>query len=132
MNTHLFHWGLTDNNLCTFCNKVKEMYTHLFIMCDHVQDLWLAAEEIMQTYDHEPINFVTDMVMWNRLIVDNPKSVKNLICLVVMQYIYRSRRLKNNVSVAQMKNEITSIKNIEKFIAKKNQKISTHNAKWGM
>ena len=39
-NVHLKHWGKVENDLCTFCEKDRETYLHLFIFCEHVEKIW--------------------------------------------------------------------------------------------
>ena len=129
-NVHLFHWGMVSSNLCSFCNLAKETYCHLFIQCPKVQAIWLEIEVFMNKFTKDNINFGLDTVICNRIIGDKPQHVKNFVCLVVKQYIYRQRCLERELSVHELKCYIKKIRNIECYIATKNNKMSVHEKKW--
>ena len=57
--------------------------------------------------------------------------VANFMCLVVKQFIYRQRCLKENLHFPIIKKLILNIENIEKYIAVKNGKEQRHIQKWG-
>ena len=130
-NVHLFRWGLAESNVCTFCKCEKETYVHLFVYCQCVRDLWVNVEQTMSIVGGlEPIHFDTDTVMWNRVIRNNAEHVKNLICLVTKQYIYRKRCQSSTPEFHELKQIIFNIRAIERYIATKNNKLSKHNKKW--
>ena len=87
-NIQLVHWGVKSTNLCSFCELQRESYTHLFVKCEYVKELWLKVEPLMDCFSKDKISFDVDAIMCNRLITTNPAHVKNLICLIVKQYIY--------------------------------------------
>ena len=57
-------------------------------MCQHVQTLWISLEEYVMTYSWEEIDFDIRNVMFNKLI-PQVGHIKNFLCLVTKQYIYR-------------------------------------------
>ena len=128
-NVHLFHWKIKETNLCSFCNKAKEMPIHLFIMCDRVQQIWIDVEEYMLKYDDKPIRFDKNSVIFNR-IAENPSNIKNFICLVVKQYVYAQRCLGLIPKTLGVIRHIKNQENIEKYIAVKNNKLHKHLTKW--
>ena len=129
-NVHLYRWGKISNNLCSFCQKNAETYVHLFITCSEVRKIWLEMEIFMEAFSKAKIHFDVDTVMVNRLI-DSPKGhIKNFICLVIKQYIYRQRCLGKTLSSEELKYYILSIANTEKYIATKNNKLAKHERKW--
>ena len=67
MNTHLYQWGMTETNLCTFCNQAKETYTHFFVMCPEVQEMWKKTERLMMTFSQEDITFGIDEIIFNKV-----------------------------------------------------------------
>ena len=130
-NVHLEKWGMMESNMCTFCHKEKETYLHLFIYCQYARELWLKCEEYVDQYvNQDEVNFNPLSVITNRLIESNSRHVKNFICLIVKQYIYRKRCLKEMPNVNELINNILHIKNIEKYIATKNNRINRHLKKW--
>ena len=129
-NVHLHKWLMAESELCSFCNLEKETYTHLFIFCPKTAELWLYVEELMNNFSPECINFGVDMVLWNRIVCDKPGHIKNFICLVTKQYIYRQRCLGKPLCKYELKHLIYQVKNIEKYIAVKNGRIVQFNKKW--
>ena len=87
-NIHLKHWGMLESDLCTFCKKVRETVTHLFVQCEVVCEIWLRIEPWLVEFLKEKINFGINTVISNRL-VDNPAHVINFIGLVFKQYVYQ-------------------------------------------
>ena len=128
-NVHLFRWGMRKDNLCTFCHQQKESYSHLFVMCSKVQPIWIRLEELMSRFDSTAITFNVYSVITNTLI-NNIKNVKNFLCLLTKQYIYRKRCFSENPSYEQLESLIWQMKNIERFNAIKNNQEHKHFAKW--
>ena len=84
----------------------------------------------MLTFSEEPICFEEGTVLWNRLVPNNSKHVKNFLCLVTKQYIYRQRCLGKSLQYQELLASIIKLRNIEKYIAMKNNRLSKHNKKW--
>ena len=130
-NVHLKHWNIKDTNLCTFCGQEKETYLHLFIFCKYVQELWCSIEKFMdQEMGPEQIYFDTDTVFWTRIVPGNASHMKNFVCLIVKQYIYKKRCTDGKLSYRELRQNIAYIHSMEKFIATKNNKLARHNKKW--
>ena len=70
-------------------------------------------------------------MFWNSLIEGQPNDVKNFCCLILKQYIYRQRCLKQQLSFQELKTIIFNIRGIEKYIAKQNNRLTKHYNKWG-
>ena len=130
-NVHLFRWQLRNNNLCSFCNKDKESYAHLFVMCECVQNIWVKLEQYMHSdLTTEKINFNCNAVIFNKLIEGKAGNVKNFLCLVTKQYIYAQRCLGKMPNYNELIAKIRQIKNMERYIAIKNNKLRKHQQKW--
>ena len=39
-NIQLYKWGISDTDMCTFCNSSKETVNHLLYECKYVEPLW--------------------------------------------------------------------------------------------
>ena len=83
-----------------------------------------------ENFSREKIYFDIDTVLWNRLIPTKANHVKNFVCLLVKQYIYRQRCLGKNLSTIELRKHVLHVKNMEKYIATKNHKLSKHQKKW--
>ena len=84
----------------------------------------------MNEFHTEPIHFSIDTVLYNRIIRDKSIDVKNLICLMAKQYIYRQRCLGRQIEPREFKFIVYDNRNMEKFIAMKNNKLNKHMRKW--
>ena len=129
-NAHLYRWKIKNDNLCTFCSKEKETYTHLFVMCEKVHELWIQLERLMLKTNNDEIQFNVENVLFNR-IAKSSRSVKNFLCLITKQYIYRQRCYQAVPSFIELRNIIFNVKNTEMYIARKNDKMKKHVKKWG-
>ena len=129
-NVHLSRWGKLDTDKCSFCGKQIENYTHLFVMCEKIRDIWIKIEEKMYEYNSQDIEFNVASVMWNRLVKNDPKNIKNFICLLFKQYVYRQRCLGETPDCNQFFNIISVNGSVERFIAKGNNKLDQHIKKW--
>ena len=85
----------------------------------------------MMDFDSTKIKFDIEAVLWNRIIPKPAKHIKNTICLLVKQFIYRQRCLQKDISIVQFKKHVYNIKGYEKYYALKNNKINKHLRKWG-
>ena len=129
-NIHLKHWKKCEIDTCSFGCADRETYSHLFVMCEKVQNLWIQIDEMMEDFSKDPITFNIENVLWNLIIPNNPKHVKNLICLITKQYIYRQRCLQKHLTFYKLRSIIYSTRNMEKYIAIKNNKVVKFNKKW--
>ena len=129
-NVQLKRWKIKQLENCTFGCQEKETYLHLFIFCTYVRKLWLELESFMdQEFGPKPINFSVETVMSNKLIED-PKNIKNFICLLCKQYIYRQRCFDKKLFFSELKQLIFQIRNIEKYIPIENNCYRKHVRKW--
>ena len=129
LNTHLQKWGLRENNLCTFCEKYTETYTHLFYYCEKVQELWWQISNFVGQFATVDLNISPKTVMFNK-ITEKSTHVLNFICLLFKQYIYRKRCENKELKAREIKLQILSMQNLELYIAKSNNNVSKHNRKW--
>ena len=128
-NKHLCKWKMRDNSLCTFCGEEKETYVHIFVMCNQVRQLWIDIEIYMESLNTEPIEFNQENVISSNL-TKKRKNIKNFICTLAKQYIYRKRCNQQLPKSNELINEIAKLERIELFIAKKNGKEHQHFKKW--
>ena len=68
--------------------------------------------------------------MLTNSLVEDPKNIKNTICLIAKQYIYRQRCQKKAISLLEIKSIVWKTQDIEKYIAIKNENIDKYNKKW--
>ena len=129
-NIHLKRWKMKESDECSFCGEQRETYLHLFVFCDKVRDLWIKLERFLCGFRETEINFNSQNVIFNSLVEDDAEHVKNFICLVTKQFIYRQRCLHKTLNFKELKAYVLNIKSMEKYIAIKNNRISKHVKKW--
>ena len=128
-NVHLHHWRKRETNLCTFCNNVKESYTHLFCTCPKVLEIWNLLTDFMLTYNKTPTSLEKSDIICNS-IAEPRQNVKNFICLIAKQYIYRQRCFGHTLQIAELIALIQRVKNIEKYNAIRKGNLIYHVKKW--
>ena len=107
----------------------SETYSHLFVTCPVVEPIWIKIEEYMNSFNKEQIHFSVDTVICNHL-VPSPRNIKNSICSYFKQYLYRKRCFKELPSFEEFVHVIQQTRNIEAYIAKKNNNFNKHLKKW--
>ena len=129
-NEKLFQWKIIDTPNCQFCDKEVETYLHLFVYCKNVQPFWVKVEEFMHTFNKDAIIFSEYNIFWNRFVKEPKTHIKNVICLLAKQYIYRQRCWKKQLNIKEFIAIVFKIKNYEKYYAIMNSKLSKHQRKW--
>ena len=129
-NIHLKHWKIRGSDMCSFCGLERETYSHLFVLCPTVIQLWDEIEIcITSKFGQEPIKRTVKDILFNEISV-KITDVRNFICLVTKQYIYRQRCLTKELNAHELIQYIYNVRNTEKYIASKNNNILKHKKKW--
>ena len=128
-NISLYNWNMKESKICDRCEKEDETYIHLFIMCQKVKPFWLKVKEFMKEFSEESIVFSTDTVIANKLVL-NPGNIKNFICLMAKQYIYKQRCLREKISYKGFIKQVCRVKAMEKYYATKNNRLKKYQVKW--
>ena len=81
----------------------------------------------MSEISNEPIDFSVQNVLWNGLVSHDKYHVKNFICLLTKQYIYRQKCFKKPLSIQEFVNHVYRIRNIERYNALIQGKLKKHN-----
>ena len=71
-------------------------------------------------------------MFWNRLILDDPGHIKNFLCLITKQYIYRQKCCGKKLEFFELRLIIYQLQNVEKYIAIKNNRLQKHLCKWNI
>ena len=127
-NTFLCKIGITDSELCTFCNVYPEPLNHLFWECEYTSEIW---EEI-----HEWIKELSGIdIYMNKIDIVIGKHYKccntlNLLICLVKKHIYRKRCLNQIPSFQGAKYEILYYYECEKYIYRKNCEMDKFEKRW--
>ena len=131
LNTHLFRWGIKENNLCSFCQKGEESIVHLFVECEEVRYLWHDVFLWLErTFSYTP-TWDRESLLWNNP-PNNEFPAVRFILLTTQQYVYRQRCRGESLLFHNLKAEIISLRNVEKYLAVKNDKLSVYEKKWSV
>ena len=128
-NIQLVKWGKAVDNKCVMCHREEESYSHLFVNCEKIEQVWTECKTIATEYTREQLVFNERNIMFNS-VAKHPKNVANFIVLLLKIYIYRCRCLGTVPNRFQFKAEVHRTRNIEKYIAQKNGNMDKYRAKW--
>ena len=131
-NIQLCAWGICESDTCSFCTNERETVIHLLIECICVQELWKE----LWNYIEESYGISTDILnisgkgIISGQVHERKNHLINFLVLIVKQYVYRQRCLKQPLNFQNVKGIIRKIESIEKYIAVKNDRVRSHNIKW--
>ena len=126
----LYRVGITNSNVCTFCNCDKETVEHLFIKCDIKKTFWEKYSEWRYNASRKPENLTTENIMLGISISELP--VEENLCLIYAKYfIYGCKYREQKPSFSNFIKYLESKHNVEMYIAKKNNQIEEHRKRWG-
>ncbi len=117
------------NENCTFCGTHVETVIHTLWECQVAQHIWQNLKDWLNQKSNVNIVFTVENIIFNNVITKDPIDCINTITLVVKQYLYSTRCLKELPNFYALKQKINNTYNIEKYIAISMGKIEKHNDK---
>jgi hypothetical protein len=127
---NLFKWGIKDNDLCTFCEEEIEDIKHIFLDCEIIKIFWNKLKSWLKKKLSLVIDFKAEDLLFGSLHED--LLLIDMIFLVAKQYIYSCKHEETYPKMHVFEKKIYNIKNIERDIAIKNNKLQNFLTKWGM
>ena len=100
---------------------------HLFFYCEKSANIWENFEKFCDKYCKCP-KLSLENVLFNK--TGNKINIISCLILIVKQYLYRQRCLKQEPNFYEVKSMVYKFENQEKYIATKNGTLSKHYAKW--
>ena len=128
INSKLYKWKIKDSPLCDLCKKEQETYSHLFCKCEKVQSLWKGIEEWTQQNTGLRLETTPTTIIFGTF----NTRVLDLILNATKFYIYYCKMKKTLPQAEELIRRIEEIRNIEKYIAKKNNNIRVYEKKWNL
>ena len=126
-NTFLERAGLSDSNLCTFCQAAPETPGHLFVKCQTVQRFSRKIQALLR--HRHGIDVSHEQIL--RIFPENDeRKIVGLIMIIAIQCIWLARL---DERVPEEKHFESALKNhyrIEKHISKMNGTDDRWNVKW--
>ena len=129
-NIQLEKWNILPSSNCSFCKMEEETVMHLMFSCIEVQKIW---QDLVAFLEQEYEGIVIEMTLLKVLknqICTIKAHVANFLCLITKQYLYNQRCLKKQLAFPVLKAYILKVRNIEKYIAIKNNKEWLFVKKW--
>lgn len=133
-NCHLYRWKIRSDELCSFCNRERESYKHLFFECSWVRPILNNLEHwfylLIDDHNHE-ILLNVQTILFNSVML-KPSHIFNYVILIAKYYIYTCRCANRKPNFVGVKEKIESMYKVEEFIAKKENKWNRHVRKWNI
>ena len=131
-NIQLHKWGIIDSSICRLCKEQEESVMHAMFGCKEIRDIWdQLVNHFQGRFPGLVVKINATNILFNE-ICDPKKHVVNFMCLIAKQYIYRCRCLGEKPTLIALVAQIRSVENVEKFIAKKNNKLHVHERNWNV
>ena len=119
-NVNLFHFGIKDTKLCTFCNVENETKQHLFYECDSIVSILHWFNEFIEQN--------LSMTTWITSNLGYP--ILNTLSLIAKYFVYTKKCLNERPELAAFLAQVKQIKNLEERIARQKDKLAIHERKW--
>ena len=124
----LLRFGFVADNLCSFCQQGTETYSHLFLQCDKIKEIW---EFIIEQYKLVELRNKE----WQDIFVglsgtSNRIKCVNTLIILVKYTIFKSRSEGVLPSRVKIRKLISDFIEEEKKLAIKAGKLEKHFKKW--
>ena len=129
-NDMLFKFRKTDSPLCYFCETEPETLEHFFFYCSKVRAFWEEVNLLSNSQGMICRSFDIRDILFGVLDIVSNEILLNYIVLESKHFIYRTKLNKTSLSLTLLIEKIRKTFQIERHIAKKNNKLQLHYNKW--
>ena len=116
LNKKLFHFGITFQSKCSFCQLYDETPHHIFYECTYAQNLWNQLRLYLSEKVTLPILNPQGAIFGFTDTLDHNYLLVNHLLLIFKYKVYNSR-VNNTLSFQNLKRVISQIKYIEETIS---------------
>ena len=129
-NKHLKAWKMLDYDTCNFCNNAVETIMYALFECLVTKRFWQDIQDLLNNIcsEVEVAMSVKNIVLGS--VVKPKPHVFNLYILLAKKYIYACRCQKNLPNISAYLKIVQTTREIEWYIAHKNDKLKYHYRKW--
>lgn len=127
-NRTLFHMGLTDNDLCSFCSTEKETIVHLFVECRMIKSFWNSLQSWLTEHIGCTIELSASEILFGK--IGTSYTMINCLILLTKLYIYRTRLSGRVINVQAAVATFADCYKTEKFLSKVQNKTDFFFRKW--
>ena len=130
LNNSLYKMKLTNNPLCSYCQKEKETIPHLFYECNETKLLWQQIQSFFKNAIPIPPLTLQSAITGFFDVPKNDFVITNTILLSFKLTLYRHREAKS-IQIATFLNDIRNRENTERSYSFDNaKKREFHSKKW--
>jgi len=120
---HDYHkFGHIDSPVCQFCDHCDQTFTHLFLECNEVNSLRARLAACWPERMAEPD--------WLGRQHPDTNTGQRYLALELLLYVHRTNWARDQLSLQAFKARLRGMEKVEKTIAMKKGKASTHEEKW--
>ena len=131
-NDRLFHWKITDTQLCERCASEKQTTQHLFYFCNKVCKIWKEFQQFVEECMYCDTSVIEINVTNTFLNLIHLKSshLVNFFALIIKQHIYFCKCSNKQLRFQDIVLKFEEYYHIEKSLAQQKNKMGKHHAKW--
>ena len=131
-NRILQKMGVTEDDLCNFCNNHRDSVIHYIWHCPKAQQFWNSTKIWLETLLNTNIELSLKTVLFGDEFVTDyvQNNLINFLILISKHYLHCCKWTKSEPSLSLLKQKIKQREKIEKEIAFQTGKIEFHNKKW--
>ena len=127
-NKQLHRFGIKENSNCYFCTTPLQTWQHIMTECSSINTFWSMVEA---EFNDIFIDRITDVEKeLGTLGEDDLNLQKNLLLLIIKQYIYTCNLDEVMPTMAGLMAKIRFYERIEYDIASRKNAVEMHFAKW--
>ena len=129
-NNRLYYWKKVESQKCDWCED-KQTVKHLLYECKQIGKIWDECKEFVTEcmYVKERCDFSYKSIFLNE-VHPEPAHIVNFLILVAKQRIHAKKCLQEKPTFIDILNKFEQLHRIEKYNAKKHNKLNKHNKKW--
>ena len=129
-NYKLYRWKVKDSSRCSYCFLENETCEHLFSECHTAITLYSNITNWANKFDIllpklDKLTILYGIIPWS---FEN--ALLNHFILIYKQTLFYNRDSSNANLMAEFTRRIKNIYHLEDIIAKRKNKLPTHNKKW--
>ena len=117
---------MTDSPLCTFCKHEIESFEHLFLNCSVTRTFWEAVCLWLRECNFKHPSFTLTDIFFGVFNVEEDFIILNHVILIAKFCIYKCKLTSVNPSLRVYKAKIRETFYVEKKIAARQNKLTTH------
>ena len=127
-NKQLHRFGIKENSNCHFCTTPLQTWQHIMIECSAIQTIWCMVEaEFSSIFNDRITDVEKELCAFDN---DDTHTQKNLILLIVKQYIYKCNLDEVSPTWAGLIAKIRLLERVEYDIGCRKNSVESHFAKW--